>query len=62
MREHCGQPMMGVEYSYNCVEHYDGISEWKCVVCGTRIGRWSDIVLVGQDVERRFSLKDAGHA
>ena len=21
--------------------HYDGVSEWRCNGCGTRIGRWS---------------------
>ena len=35
----------GVEYSYTCKEHYDGVSEWKCNKCGTRYGRWSDKIL-----------------
>jgi hypothetical protein len=64
MRTHCGQPMIGVEYSMLSPEHYDGISEWYCEACGTRIGRWSDFVLTGADIEPRYGRpdKDAVHA
>lgn len=30
-----------VEYSWESPEHYDGISEYKCLDCDTRIGRWT---------------------
>jgi hypothetical protein len=45
----CDKLMMGIEYSYDHPEHYDGISEWKC--CGLRIGRWSKKILTGNEVE-----------
>ena len=33
--------MIGVEYAYDSPNHYDGISEWLCLDCNIRIGRWS---------------------
>lgn len=37
-------------------EHqYDGISEWRCIKCGYREGRWSHRELKGDDdYERKF--------
>jgi hypothetical protein len=64
----CGKDMIGVEYSYDSPERYDGISEWVCVDgkvlgnyagdgCGLRVGRWSHKILKGKDIEYRFGGK-----
>jgi hypothetical protein len=58
---HCGKPMLGVEYAFDHPHHYDGVSEYRCVVCGVRKGRWTKRVLTdgeweppwGEDDERR---------
>jgi hypothetical protein len=48
----CGRevPVIGVEYEHG-PEHYDGVSEWACVVCHRREGRWTGRVLQEGDVE-----------
>lgn len=33
--------IIAVEYSYDSPEYYDGISEYKCLECGYREGRWT---------------------
>lgn len=48
---HCGNPMIGVEYSFDHPYHWDGVSEWRCQTCGVRIGRWSKRVLVADEFE-----------
>lgn len=54
----CGKAnIMGVEYPYDDPLHYDGISEWRCLSCGTRVGRWSGKVLGEGEGEAPF----AGH-
>lgn len=52
----CGREtqVLGVEYEITDRNHYDGISEWKCLVCGRREGRWTGRVLQGGDSEPRF--------
>jgi len=51
---------MGVEYFEPTekripFEHqYDGISEWNCLDCKTRWGRWSGRILKGDDYEKKF--------
>jgi hypothetical protein len=50
---HCGQEMIGIEYP----DLYDGISEWYCEVCDTRIGRWSGNVLKDDEREPRAARK-----
>ncbi len=37
--------MHAIEYAYTDPNRYDGISEWRCPDCGTRIGRWTGRVL-----------------
>lgn len=44
----------GLEYRGDAPEHYDGISEWHCEVCGTRYGRWTGDILEDGDVEKRY--------
>lgn len=42
----CGcDKMMACEYAYDQVCHYDGVSEYRCQDCGTRVGRWSGKIL-----------------
>lgn len=53
-KEHCGKPMMGQEYSYDHPARYDGISEWRCIVCGYREGRWSGKELKNEEFEKPF--------
>lgn len=55
---HCEQPMVAIEYGYPHPAQYDGVSEYRCLVCGARIGRWSGRVLEGLDYERRYGESD----
>lgn len=43
-----------VEYPLNHPEHYDGVSEIKCLTCGRRIGRWCGNLLKEGAVEPRY--------
>lgn len=52
-----GDRLIGVEYAYGHPERYDGVSEWMCPDCGTRVGRWSGRVLLSGDFERRFDRR-----
>lgn len=45
--------MLDIEYAFVHPEHYDGVSERKCMECGTRWGRWSGRVLLDGEVESR---------
>ncbi len=42
-----------VEYPWDHPEHYDGISEIKCLVCEARFGRWSEKQLGPDEYEKR---------
>lgn len=46
--------VIGVEYSYDYPEYYDGISEWRCEDCGYREGRWSFKELKDGEYEKAF--------
>ncbi len=53
--------MMGIEYGIldipNANEYYyDGISEWKCIGCGIRIGKWTGNILKEGELEPRFGV------
>jgi len=48
---HPKESMVGIEYPYGHPGHYDGVSEWRCGVCGMRWGRWSGRVLTVGDWE-----------
>ena len=50
----CNNEMIGVEYYGTDPEHYDGISEWRCLPCDIRIGRWSGKRLIGNEQEPRY--------
>lgn len=51
----CGSTnIMGVEYGYPSKEAYDGISEWQCLDCKVRIGRWSGKELKDNEEEKRY--------
>lgn len=51
----CGktESIVGVEYRHPHPESYDGVSNWQCL-CGTRWGRWSGKILLGEAYERRY--------
>lgn len=57
---HPGKDVVGIEYPYNCSEHYDGVSEWQCMLCGTRIGRWSGKALADDEREPRMEKGEDG--
>ena len=48
----CGntEKWCGIKYFYTDPEHY---SEWRCEVCGTRYGRWSEKELKENESEKR---------
>ena len=49
-----GANVIGVEYAHDHPERYDGVSEWRCTVCGARIGRWTEKVLADDESEKRY--------
>lgn len=50
--------IIGVEYGHKDPEHYDGVSEWNCLGCGYREGRWSEKELKGDESEKRYGGKE----
>lgn len=61
---YCGRCNKGVEghigtvqYSYDHPEHYDGVSEYRCMLCGRREGRWTGRILTGGASEPRFGVE-----
>lgn len=54
----CQQYMIGVQYAWDHPEHYDGVSEWMCIACELRIGRWSGRELGQNEVEPRCGRRD----
>lgn len=49
-----GKDVVGIEYPINHLQHYDGISEWHCMLCKARIGRWTGKVLEDDESEKRL--------
>lgn len=43
---------MGVEYTHDNPERYDGVSEVECRDCGARFGRWSGKELAEGEAEK----------
>lgn len=51
----CGSDqIIGCEYGYGMKERYDGVSEYRCVKCGFRKGRWSGRELKDGEYEPRY--------
>ena len=46
--------IIGIEYSPNHPNHYDGISEWVCNDCGYREGRFSGKELLEDECEDKY--------
>lgn len=46
--------VIGVEYSWDHPEHFDGVSEWRCPRCGRREGRFTGKVLTEGATEPRY--------
>lgn len=53
-KRHCKQDMIAVEYSYGDPYRYDGISEFNCLKCGYRVGRWTGKELKEGEAEPPF--------
>lgn len=51
----CGGEIVGVEYHWSVKEHYDGVSEFMCLKCKRRVGRWSNIELKTGEFEKPFN-------
>ena len=49
-----GKDVVGIQYSPRHPEHYNGISEWQCMLCRARIGRWTGKALADGESEKRF--------
>lgn len=43
-----------IEYSWDNPEHYDGISEYRCLACDYRQGRWTGKELKLGFIEPRY--------
>lgn len=52
--ETCQKSLVGIEYRYDHPNHYDGISEWECLGCKIRVGRWTGKVLDEGESEPRY--------
>ena len=52
-----GSRVIGVQYSYDSPNHYDGVSEWRCPDCDLREGRWSGKILKDGESEPRYGGK-----
>lgn len=46
--------VLSVQYDYDSPHHYDGISEYWCMDCGLREGRWSGKILKDGESEPRY--------
>lgn len=46
--------LIGIEYSYDHPDHYDGVSAWRCPGCGTTWNRWTGAELAEGQSARRF--------
>lgn len=46
-----------MEYGYPSKEQYDGISEYRCLNCGYRQGRWSGQKLKDGYIESVFNKR-----
>lgn len=44
----------GVVYSVTSPNYYDGVSEYDCMSCGSRYGRWTRKKLTDGEEEPRF--------
>jgi hypothetical protein len=54
----CGSKnIVMVEYEPINLDHYDGVSEIRCLDCSVRIGRWSGNELKEGETEPRFGVK-----
>lgn len=54
----CGShDTLGREYQLTPCD-YDGISEWECLTCHRRWGRWSGRELVADQLEPRYGIGD----
>lgn len=49
-----GNNIVAVEYSHSSKEHYDGISEYECLSCHYRQGRWTEKELTAGFIEPRY--------
>ena len=49
--------VIGIEYSYDHPEHWDGVSEWMCPDCGYREGRFTGNALAEGDFEPRLGRR-----
>lgn len=43
-----------IEYDYTSPNHYDGVSEIRCLDCNKRFGRWTKKELINNEEETRF--------
>lgn len=51
--------VVGVQYTHDSPQHYDGVSEWLCPACDARWGRWSGRRLRANELEPRFGESTA---
>jgi transposase-like protein len=49
--------IIAMEYGYPCPESYDGISEYRCIDCQYRQGRWTGQELKDGEIESRYGKR-----
>ena len=58
--DHGADNMIGIEYEYTHAQYYDGISEWMCMTCKRRWGRWTGHELKTCQFEPRYGILKTG--
>lgn len=50
--------VVGVEYYWDHPDYYDGVSEWRCMDCEHRVGRWTNNTLKGDATEPKHGRRN----
>lgn len=54
--KNCQSAVVMIEYR-GTSEDYDGVSEYECLKCGERRGRWTGKILLDGEIEPRYGIK-----
>jgi hypothetical protein len=58
----CGEKdWLGCQYGHDNPNHFDGVSEWRCMRCGARFGRWTKRLLEEGEAEPPYGQIDPSY-